>query len=862
MKTANLGRRFFALTVLGYLAALASCVMVVWALSVPFVKSAKTQHLQDIANQDANAAAFMLDEYYDRVEYLARLPSVRELAQGKSDRLGDVSERVSTFRTPAFRHVKVFNDQGEPLFQSLSQNSADRLFADVEFREGFSGLARVSIGANRLGRIRLRRHPEEGHMHILIAVPVLVNGQMVGAVVLEKFLGPEDGLPGGADLVTAFQRELYLENANAVTAALPGLPLYVHLADTQSLMRENVSQAAELVARITLGLSLVLLLPFLAMSFFGAKHLVAPTQALARSRERMAIQQEQLKRQSEELRELAIVAELSSDSILVTDQDGKVIWVNNAFSKMTGYQQEDMAGKKPGRVLQGPGTDKETVARIGRALRNHEPVREEILNVKKSGEAHWITLSISPIMDESGVLQRFAAISSDVTERRAVQEKLAKAQREAEYRAMHDTLTGLPNRRYLDRVLDEEVASEIAPRTLIRIDLDFFKNVNDTHGHAAGDHVLRSVSDTLINQSRPEDLVARVGGDEFVVLLAAGSTLHAAKEICERYQSEIRKEIVFEGKTCRVGASFGVASAENGVIQNQELLIGADAALYLSKCKGRNATTLYTPEVHGDVLRKRLSAIEIERAIEREEFVPYFQPQMTASTRSFAGMEALVRWHHPENGILRPDAFLSLADQMSLVPEIDDIVYRKGLQVVQDLQHDGFSIPKISFNVGAHQLENPQLKKLNDDYDLGDTQIAFEVLESVLVEEQDAAFAFRVDLLRDLGFGIEIDDFGSGHASIVGLLHLRPDAMKLDQRLITPLTIDRSAVITVRSLVEIGQAQGIKITAEGVETEEQARILAELGVDTLQGYRFAKPLPEKRLRAFLAKTASDGPSVA
>ena len=179
----------------------------------------------------------------------------------------------------------------------------------------------------------------------------------------------------------------------------------------------------------------------------------------------------------------------------------------------------------PGRLLQGPETDPETVARISAALRAGRPVREEILNVHKSGRLYWITLSISPIVDDDGRVQRFAAISSDITERREVEEFLAKAKEETEYQATHDTLTGLPNRRYLDQVLASEVTRDAAPRTLIRVDLDFFKNVNDTHGHAAGDHVLQVVADVLKANCRGSDLVARVGGDEFVVLLGKSGNI-------------------------------------------------------------------------------------------------------------------------------------------------------------------------------------------------------------------------------------------------------------------------------------------------------------------------------------------------
>lgn len=851
MSILHLGNRFFILTAVGYVTAVVSCVLVVLTLSVPFLKSAQIENLNSVASQQASAAAFMLDEVFDRAEYLARAQSVRDLVTGQTENPELASDRINTFATSDLRHAKILDYKGGTLYETSKKSGHARQFQDVEYREGFSQIGQASPGSDRLGRIRLRRDLGTGHTHILIAVPVIVNGVMEGAIVLEKHLALESALPGGSMLLTAFQRKLELATSDVITSPVQGLPLFVRLGDELGVTTVGTTQTSTLVSRIALGLSVVLLVPFLTMSYFGAKHLVAPTHALARSRERLSEQQQQLKLQSEELRELAAVAELSRDAVTVTDSQGRIRWVNHSFTELTGYEQEEVEGKIPGSFLQSSATDPDTVKRIRQALAFDKPVREEILNVAKDGREYWVALSISPITDEAGRVQRFAAISSDVSERREIQEALQHAQEETEYRANHDTLTGLPNRRRLDHVLDTDVKQHDVPRTLIRVDLDFFKNVNDTHGHAAGDHVLKVVSDALRKHCRQGDLIARVGGDEFVVLLSPGATTEEANVLCERFRKEIREDIVFEGKTCRVGASFGVASALDGLVTNAELLVGADAALYVSKAQGRNTTTLYTPEVHTDVLNKRRSSIEIERAIEGQEFEPYFQPQIDAKTREIAGIEALVRWNHPEQGILAPIAFLPLAEQLSLVPEIDDIVYTKGLLAVQELNRQGLRIPKVSFNVGAKQLENPRLRSIHKDYDIGDTRVAFEVLESVLVEEQSSAFSYQIDILRDNGFLIEVDDFGSGHASVVGLMQLRPDAMKLDQRLIMPLTQDPGATVTVRALVEIGRAHGIEIIAEGVETEDHAQILSDLGVDVLQGYQFAKPLPLNEISVFL-----------
>ncbi|MEM9100125.1 MAG: bifunctional diguanylate cyclase/phosphodiesterase, partial [Pseudomonadota bacterium] len=380
--------------------------------------------------------------------------------------------------------------------------------------------------------------------------------------------------------------------------------------------------------------------------------------------------------------------------------------------------------------------------------------------------------------------------------------------------------------------------------------------VNDTLGHAAGDFVLIEVSRILAELSEDEDLAARVGGDEFVILLGPRKTIEQARTLAEKCLVEIRKDMEFEGRHCRVGASFGIASAASDVVSNPTLLLAADAALYLAKEQGRNTVEVYSQKMHTDVIEKRVLAAEIEEAIADRAFEPYFQPQFDAKTGALAGMEALVRWNHPSRGILTPDVFLPVAYQLSVVDAIDRIVLAKGLQTVQDLNRAGHQVPKISFNVVAKQLEDPEWRRLAKSIAIGSTVISFEVLESVLIEAQSSFFHFEIDRLKEEGFQIEVDDFGSGHASIIGLTQLDPCAMKIDQRLIFPLTEAKSARQMVHAIIEIGKALDIKVTAEGVESAEHAAILAEMGCDTLQGYHFAKPLPASELQQFLDQRVS------
>ena len=556
-------------------------------------------------------------------------------------------------------------------------------------------------------------------------------------------------------------------------------------------------------------------------------------------------------RQAKELAELAAVVERATDSILVTDIDGRVTWVNPAFEALSGYSLEHMMGKKPGDVLQGPDTDRAVVRAIGESLRRRRPIKREILNYTSTGEPYWIALSIAPLENDLGEPYAFVAISSNITTDRAQREAIAAAHDEIRHQALHDPLTELPNRRALDMALKERERSGEGT-TIVRIDLDHFKYVNDTMGHDAGDFVLREVGRILKSETKENDLPARIGGDEFVILLRPGGVASDGVVIAERMLARIRAPMSYEGKTVQIGASFGVATSADGILPTPEVIVGADAALYEAKENGRNRIQPYTPELHTSVLARRSMARELRRAVALEEFEPHFHPQFDARTREMVGVETLARWKSGKLGFLKPDLFLPVAQRLSMIEEIDDIIFRKAIGHVTRLNEMGLPIGKVALNVTAQRVQEPDVLRLVRDLQGKDFRIAFEVLESVLIEEQSDVFQFGLDRLRDVGVSIEIDDFGSGHASIIGLMQLRPDAMKVDRRLVHRITTDRQSRDVLRSIVGIAQSMDLTVIAEGVETLEHAGILTELGCHVLQGYAFCQPMDARGLEAFMA----------
>jgi len=473
----------------------------------------------------------------------------------------------------------------------------------------------------------------------------------------------------------------------------------------------------------------------------------------------------------------------------------------------------------------------------------------------------WVSGAATPKLDEDGSVS-FTGVIYDVTkdvEREAAlatAHKLAeKMRQENERLALYDGLTGLPNRRYYDKVVAtrrHEARTGHGPKgcVLIRIDLDHFKYVNDTLGHEAGDKVLCRVGEVLHDSIRDGDFASRIGGDEFSVILGGGSTEDDAMAIVERIQASLAEPLLYDGRHCRFGASFGIAKTDNMLELGADLQLFADAALFRAKARGRNRMEFFTPELRQSILNDRRLAAEIQDGLENDEFLPYFQPQMCAHKERLVGVETLLRWRHPTRGLLAPDSFMHVAEQLRVVPEIDRIMMEKARRSLDRWRASGLVVPKISFNVSSGRMHEPDVVSGALAIANGATKVTFELLESILVEEESDAFRFHLEMIREAGIDIEIDDFGSGHASIIGLTEISPSALKIDQRLVFPVVQDVRARNLVCAIVEIAETLGINTIAEGVETKDHANILRALGCDVLQGYLFSEPLSENDLLRF------------
>lgn len=481
------------------------------------------------------------------------------------------------------------------------------------------------------------------------------------------------------------------------------------------------------------------------------------------------------------------------------------------------------------------------------------------LNHPDRGEI-WLSGSASPrkAMGDSvtwvGAVHEVTADVRREAELREAHQAAERMRAENERQALHDGLTGLPNRRYYDAMMAERLdgshANEGDDCVLIRIDLDHFKYVNDTLGHEAGDQVLIRVAEVLNDELRGADFASRIGGDEFSIILAPGVAREAVQPVVERIRKRLCEPMEYEGRQCRFGASFGVVHTENVIELGAEIQLFADAALYRAKEGGRNRIEFFTPELHEDILSDRRLATELQDGLANDEFVPFFQPQVDAKTGAIVGAETLLRWNHPREGILGPDAFMHVAEQLRIVAEIDRIMMEKAGFALERWRQQGLTLPKISFNVSSGRIHDPNVITMAREMVGGPTKVTFELLESILVEDESSAFKYHLDLIREAGIELEIDDFGSGHASIIGVMEIAPNALKIDRRIVAPVAQDERCSKMVRAIVEIAETLGIGIVAEGVETEEQARILRKLGCGVLQGFLYARPLSEADFIAY------------
>lgn len=431
--------------------------------------------------------------------------------------------------------------------------------------------------------------------------------------------------------------------------------------------------------------------------------------------------------------------------------------------------------------------------------------------------------------------------------------EIEQARQHMEYNSLHDTLTGLPNRRYLDEKLAEMNRAAMFPLAILHIDLDRFKDINDTLGHAAGDEILKHTAAILQDAIKDGEFTARIGGDEFLIVSRVRSDATACAQLAQELVEALNKPVSYAGHECRIGASIGVATRASRHEPTGELLVNADIALYEAKRQGRNRVAIFNDMLRSDAIYTKRTADEILRGLETDAFVPYFQPQFSAATYEIVGVEALARWSRSDGLILTPDAFLKIAENLNVVSSIDAAILELALVEYWRWQTMGLGIPRFSVNISAQRLRDERLFARLSKLEIPRGALCFELLESISFDDRDEILLRSVERIRDFGIDIEIDDFGTGYASIVSLLNLSPRRLKIDRQLIAPMLDSPAQRHLVASIIDIGKSRGIEIIAEGVETMAHADMLRDLGCDILQGYAFAPPMAAQDFLRFAAE---------
>jgi len=468
------------------------------------------------------------------------------------------------------------------------------------------------------------------------------------------------------------------------------------------------------------------------------------------------------------------------------------------------------------------------------------------------GDGSWRDFEtvLSDLLDDEDV-RGVVLNSRDMTDRKSLEARLRQ-------QAFHDPLTGMANRAlFADRVEHSLawVASTAATRVLL-LDLDDFKTVNDSLGHAAGDLLLEGVAERLRTAVGPGDIIARLGGDEFAILVDRSST-ESSDSLALRLFDALRDPFTLTGQEFFVNCSIGIAEGTRADVAADGLLRDADAAMYHAKRQGKGTYAHFEPDMHLAVLRRLALQADLRRAIDANEFVLYYQPIVVLATGEIVGFEALVRWQHPERGLLLPSEFISAAEESALILPIGRLVLRQACKDARDWPARGYQhcSPSVSVNISARQLQQPffasEVAVVLAEAGLSPNRLVLEITETALLQDPNGV-AKQLQTLRALGVQVAIDDFGTGYSSLSYLRELPIDVLKIDKSFVDGIGADPQAGALVRTILSLGEMLHLKIIAEGIEEFAQADQLGEWGCEFGQGYAFAKPMPASSVGHILA----------
>ncbi|MEW6264317.1 MAG: EAL domain-containing protein [Thermodesulfobacteriota bacterium] len=573
---------------------------------------------------------------------------------------------------------------------------------------------------------------------------------------------------------------------------------------------------------------------------------------LIQSKKELAIIK-RLRKAEERLRLAAEVFMNSLNGIFVTTEDSTIIDVNQAFCDITGYGREEVLGQKSS-ILKSDRYRPEFYKSMWTSLIDSGGWTGEIWNTRKNGDLFLAWLTINAVKDESGRLSHYVAIFADITNIKEAEEKI-------EYLAHYDPLTGLPNRVLLrDRLVQamSQARRNNSLVALLSLDLDNFKVINESLGHEAGDKLLLAVAGRIRGVLRETDTLARLGGDEFAVILSDLRDNQGAAHVAAKINLAVTAPVQLGKAEVRPSASIGIALCPSDAADTDDLIKHADSALHGAKAEGKNTYRFFISEMNVQALARFELEANLRRALDQDQFVVYYQPKVAVDGERLAGVEALVRWLHPESGLILPGKFIPLAEETGLIIPLGELVLEKACRQVRTWLEAGCRLAKVGVNLSARQFKDKGLEKtisrILSESGLPPEYLELEVTETTLVQDLNQAI-LMMNRLRRMGISFTIDDFGLGYSSLSYMKNLPVDFVKIDQSFVRGVPHEPSDVNVVKAVVSLAHSFHLEVVAEGVETQAQLDFLSSIGCDYLQGYLYSPPLPPEKIMDFMIKKA-------
>ncbi|MFT7008379.1 MAG: diguanylate cyclase (GGDEF)-like protein/PAS domain S-box-containing protein [Colwellia sp.] len=557
----------------------------------------------------------------------------------------------------------------------------------------------------------------------------------------------------------------------------------------------------------------------------------------------------QLKEDEKKLRLASTVFQTATEAVMINDANNLIVAVNHAFTLITGYSEAEVLGENP--ILLSSGHhDVNFYKEMNTELTSKGKWQGEICNRRKNGEVYYEWLSITALKNKAGELESYVSLFSDITKRKQAEDKIY-------HQANYDYLTGLANRNlFIDR-FEQSIA--VAKRedksvALLFIDLDGFKNVNDTFGHSKGDLLLKYAAQRIESVVRTSDSVARLSGDEFAVMLCGDNDVYSNEKVAAKVLAELAAPFQLVEKEAHISASIGIAIFPDDGHFSEDLLANADSAMYKAKEKGKNNVQFFTKEMDIKAQQRRSLEVELRQAIKNNELVLHYQPIHDIKTGKVVSAEALIRWLHPQRGLIPPIEFIPLAEDIGFIVDIGDWVLEQACNQAQMWQTQWTFAPKISVNISSAQLHRAdffdKLKHVLTQSQLPPELLTLEMTESLLIEEDINTLA-KLRTIRDFGIALSIDDFGTGYSSLSYLKRFPISILKIDRAFIKDITVNSEDEALTCAILSIAQSLNLKVVAEGVEEKAQCDLLAKHNCQFVQGYFFSKPIPAEVFAAYI-----------